>query len=258
MMADMTSTPSTLPVRVLGSRDALGEAAGRDIAGAIRTAVAENGSARVIFAAAPSQSETLATLATAPGIDWSRVDAFHMDEYVGLSEDAPERFAKWLRRYLFDRLPFRSVNLLIPGAEPESEAARYAGLLAEAPVDVVVLGIGVNGHIAFNDPPVADFDDPLLAKVVELDEDCRQQQVDDDCFARIEDVPHKAITLTVPALLAGRRLFCVVPGALKAAAVRATLAEPVSTDWPSTVLRTHPNCTLYLEPESAALLEQVA
>jgi glucosamine-6-phosphate deaminase len=251
----MSIQPPVLAVQHLSSRAELGATAGRDIADAVRAAIAERGSARVAFAAAPSQSETLAQLIVAPGIDWSRVDAFHLDEYVGLPAGAPERFALWLRRHLFDRLPLRSVNLIDPGADPDREAARYAALLAEGPLDVVVLGIGVNGHIAFNDPPVADFTDPLLVKVVELDEECRRQQVEDECFARLEDVPTRAVTLTVPALVSGRRLFCVVPGAGKAAAVRATLEEPLSTAWPSTILRQHPACTLYLEPASASQLE---
>jgi glucosamine-6-phosphate deaminase len=251
----MRIQPPALSVQLLPSRAELGRTAGRDVADAIRKAIADQGTARVVFAAAPSQSETLASLVAAPDLDWSRVDAFHMDEYVGLAPGAPERFALWLRRNLFDRLPFRSVHLIDPDADPDGEAARYAALLAEEPIDAVVLGIGVNGHIAFNDPPVADFTDALLVKVVELAEDCRRQQVDDDCFARIEDVPTRAVTLTVPALLSGRRLFCVVPGASKAAAVRATLAEPLSTAWPSTVLRQHPDCTLYLEPASASQLE---
>ena len=251
----MRIQPSALSVQLLSSRAELGRTAGRDIADAIRKAIADQGTARVVFAAAPSQSETLESLQAAADIDWSRVDAFHMDEYVGLATGAPERFALWLRRNLFDRLPLRSVHLIDPGTDPDREAARYAGLLAEGPIDAVVLGIGVNGHVAFNDPPVADFADPMLVKVVELDEDCRRQQVDDDCFARIEDVPARAVTLTVPALLSGRRLFCVVPGASKAAAVRATLTEPLSTTWPSTALRQHPDCTLYLEPASASWLE---
>jgi glucosamine-6-phosphate deaminase len=251
----MSIQPSALSVQLLSSRAELGKTAGRDVADAIRTAIAEQGTARVVFAAAPSQSETIESLVSAPGIDWSRVDAFHMDEYVGLAAGAPERFALWLRRNLFDRLPFRSAHLIDPGADPGREADRYAALLAAGPIDAVVLGIGVNGHVAFNDPPVADFADPVLVKVVELDEDCRRQQVDDDCFARIEDVPTRAVTLTIPALLSGRQLFCVVPGASKAAAVRATLEEPLSTAWPSTVLRQHPACTLYLEPASASRLE---
>jgi glucosamine-6-phosphate deaminase len=254
-MPPMSLQPSTLSVQLLSSRAELGETAGRDVANAVRDAISERGSARVVFAAAPSQSETLESLVTAAGIDWSRVDAFHLDEYVGLAAGAPEHFALWLRRNLFDRLPFRSVNLIDPGADPDREARRYAALLAEGPIDVVVLGIGVNGHLAFNDPPVADFTDPLLVKVVELDGECRRQQVEDECFARITDVPTRAVTLTIPALLSGRRLFCVVPGAGKAAAVRATLEEPLSTAWPSTVLRQHPACTLYLEPASASQLE---
>lgn len=258
-MIDMDHRSSSPAVRVFSSRSELGMVAAQEIASAIRATIAENGRARVAFAAAPSQSETLAYLAEAGDIDWSLVDAFHLDEYVGLAKDAPERFANWLRRHLFDRLPFRSVQIIDPDPDDaENEARRYAAVIAEAPLDVVVLGIGVNAHIAFNDPPVADFDDPVFAKVVDLDESCRQQQVDDECFVRLDDVPGSAVTLTIPALMAGRRLFCVVPGALKANAVRATLEEPVTTGWPSTVLRTHPDCRLYLDPASAELLAEIS
>ena len=253
MMARM----SVLPMHVFGSRIDLGVAAARDIAGALRDAVAERGEARVVFAAAPSQKETLDALVAGSDLPWDRIDAFHMDEYVGLPPGAPERFAQWLRRTLFDRVPFRSVDVIDPDDDATAEAARYARAIA-GPIDVVVLGIGVNGHIAFNDPGVADFADPYLAKVVELDEQCRMQQVQDDCFARLADVPATAITLTIPALMSGRRLFCVVPGAVKARAVHATFAEPISTRWPSTILRSHPGCTVYLDAEAAEQLEGVA
>src|SRR5690606_22588928 len=134
-------------------------------------------------------------LVAADGIDWARVTAFHMDEYLGLPAGAPERFALWLREAIFDRLPFAAVHLIEPGDDPDATAAQYAELLAQAPVDLVCLGIGQNGHLAFNDPPVADLDDPLDVKVVTLDHACRQQQVDDECFATLEEVPHRAITL---------------------------------------------------------------
>ncbi|WP_067499059.1 6-phosphogluconolactonase [Actinoplanes sp. TFC3] len=254
----MSEVESTLVVKVFGSRADLGAAAARDIALAIGDAVAAHDSARVVFAAAPSQRETLAALAASPGVPWERVDALHMDEYVGLPPGAPERFGAWLRRHLFDRVPLRSIDVIDPGDDAEAEAARYDAVLAAGPVDVVVLGVGVNGHIAFNDPPVADFRDPRLAKVVHLDEQSRVQQVQDNCFARLEDVPRTAVTLTVPALLRGRRLFCLVPGAIKAPAIRATLREPISTRWPSTILRTHPDCAVYLDADAASLLREPA
>jgi glucosamine-6-phosphate deaminase len=225
-------------------------AAASDIAAALRSALATQPNVRAIFAAAPSQADTLAALAAAPGVDWDRVTAFHMDDYIGLAPQAPERFATWLDRHLFDRLPFGEVHRIIPEPDPARAASDYARLLSEATIDVVCLGIGVNGHIAFNDPPVADFDDPLDVKIVDLDQVCRQQQVDDECFARIADVPRQAITLTIPMLLRGRRLFCVVPGSSKRGAVRQALYGPIATTCPASILRTHADCTLYLDPES--------
>lgn len=241
-------------VHVFDTRAAMGAAAASDVADELRARLNAQERVRMVFAAAPSQAEMLDALVAAEGIDWSRVDAFHMDEYLGLPEGAPERFAQWLIRNLFDRVGFGSVTLIDGDADPGGAARDYAALLDEAPIDIVCCGIGVNGHIAFNDPPVADLRDPLDVKVVELDAACRQQQVADDCFATVEDVPTHAITLTVPRLLRADRLFCVVPGALKADAVRATFTEPVGTAWPSTVLRLHPQCTFYFDADAARLL----
>jgi glucosamine-6-phosphate deaminase len=232
------------------SRQQMGAAAAVDIAAELRARLARQSGVRMIFAAAPSQSDVLDALVAAPGIEWNRVTAFHMDEYVGLRSAAPERFAQWLDRHLFSRLPFASVHAITPEPSPEAAAKAYAEALSAAPIDIVCLGIGVNGHIAFNDPPVADFNDPLDVKLVELDEVCRQQQVDDDCFPRLQDVPEKALTLTIPRLLRADRLFCVVPGAFKRDAIRKTLSGPIATDCPASILRTHPNCTLYLDAES--------
>lgn len=237
-------------VQVLGSRDMMGAAAARDIAEALRRALAIKDNVRMVFAAAPSQSEVLAALASAPDIDWRRVTAFHMDEYIGLAPDAPERFAHWLNRHLFDRVPFQLVHRIVPEPDPVAAATHYAALLAEAPIDIICLGIGVNGHIAFNDPPVANFTDPLDVKIVTLDDECRQQQVDDDCFPRFEAVPEQAITLTVPRLMRAEKLFCIVPGRLKRDAVRAALYDPISTRCPASILRQHADCTLYLDTES--------
>ena len=239
-----------LRVKSFANRRDMGSFAADEIATELRARLAKQAGVRMIFASAPSQSDVIDALAAEPGIDWSRVTAFHMDEYIGLAPDAPERFGSWLGRYIFDRLPFGAVHRVLPGDDPEATARDYAALLAEAPIDIVQLGIGVNGDIAFNDPPVADFNDPLDVKVVELDEVCRQQQVDDKCFATLADVPLRAITLTVPQLMRGERLFCMVPGTLKRNAVRAALEGPVSTECPASILRQHPNCTLYLDAES--------
>jgi glucosamine-6-phosphate deaminase len=243
--------PVTSPrLRVFTSREAMGRAAAADVVAELRERLARQDRVRMIFAAAPSQQEVLDGLVAAD-LDWSRVTAFHMDEYLGLPADAPERFASWLDRALFDRIPFGTVHRLDPDPDPEQEVERYSALLAEAPVDVVCLGIGQNGHLAFNDPPVADLADPVPVKVVELDEACRRQQVDDECFASLAEVPRQAITLTIPRLLDADRLFCVVPGRAKRAAVAATLTAPVSAENPATALRTHHDVTLYLDSDSA-------
>jgi glucosamine-6-phosphate deaminase len=239
-----------LRIEAFDSRDAMATKAAGDIAAELRRRLAAQPGVRMIFAAAPSQADTLAMLCQEPGIDWSRVTAFHMDEYIGLPTGAPERFASWLDDHVFTKLPFAAVHHIVPGPDPQRTAADYATLLAAAPIDLVCLGIGVNGHVAFNDPPVADFDDPLEVKVVTLDLACRQQQVDDDCFASLAEVPEQAITLTIPRLLRADALFCVVPGRSKRNAVREALQGPIATSCPASILRTHPACTLYLDPES--------
>jgi glucosamine-6-phosphate deaminase len=230
----------------------MGQAAAADVAEALRRRLSAAEGVRMIFAAAPSQAEMLESLAGQPSIDWARVTAFHMDEYIGLPVGAPQRFGTWLRRHLFDRVPFGRVHVIEPDPVPKSAARSYATLLREAPIDIVCLGIGVNGHLAFNDPPVADLRDALDVKVVELDEVCRQQQVDDGCFPSFGEVPTHAVTLTIPRLLEAEELFCVVPGTVKRRAVWRTLHDPIGTACPSTALRTHPHCTLYLDREAAA------
>ncbi|MHC8509061.1 MAG: 6-phosphogluconolactonase [Rhodospirillales bacterium] len=239
-----------MTVSSCADRAGMAAAAAADAAAVIREALAAKGNARVVLAAGVSQTEILAALAAAPDIDWGRVTAFHMDEYIGLPEGAPQRFAVWLDEQIFLRLPFKEVHRMSPDPNPETEIRRYAGLLAEAPVDLVCLGIGVNGHIAFNDPPVADFDDPHDIKIVEMDAVCRQQQVDDGGFAAIEDVPKTAVTLTVPRLLRAARLVCTVPGAHKRPAVGVALSGPIETACPASILRRQENCALYLDSEA--------
>lgn len=244
-----------MDIRIFSDRAELGANAAHDISAALRDRIARTGHARVIFAAAPSQSEMIEALSREPRVDWSAVTAFHMDEYIDLDVAAPQGFGQWLRARLFDRLPFGEVYYL--GTSGTAESARtYAEALNDEPIDIVCLGIGVNGHLAFNDPSVADFDDPVLVKEVELDTTCRRQQVDDGCFSLINEVPRRALTLTIPALLAGRRLFCVVPGGAKATAVRDAIIGPLSTTCPASVLRRHKDCTLYLDQQSAALLDR--
>jgi glucosamine-6-phosphate deaminase len=242
-------------VQVAESRIAMGRQAAADIANEIRALLRKKAGIRMVFAAAPSQSEMLTSLCSEKDIDWTRVTAFHMDEYLGLPADAPQSFGSWLRRAIFDRLPFAAVHLIEPGDAPEQSAAQYASKLTEAPIDIVCCGIGVNGHLAFNDPP-ADFDDPLTVKIVSLDAQCRQQQVDDKCFATLDNVPTQALTMTVPALLAARAVFCTVPGSAKSDAVRRALLDPIDPMCPASALRRHPRCTMFLDQESASGLRR--
>jgi len=243
-----------MDVCLTNSRAELGMLAARDIGAALRRALRSKPQVRMILAAAPSQGEMLAALVEEPGIDWGRVTAFHMDEYIDLPDDAPQRFGAWLQRAFFELVPLQEVNLISPQPDAEAKCRDYAAKLAIAPIDLVLLGIGTNGHLAFNDPP-ADLNDPLAVKVVKLDTKCREQQVLDGCFARLEDVPETAITLTIPTLLSGRELFCCVPGSHKSEAVFSMFHSPVSGACPATALRTHPRCTLYLDSDSNRLME---
>lgn len=244
-----------LNVQVYESRQEMGRQAALQAAEHLRALLREQEAVRAVFAAAPSQTEFLQELCAQPGIDWKRVQGFHMDEYEGLGRDRAESFGRFLAERVFDRLPFGAVEYINGTAEDmEAECLRYAGLLDRAPIDVVFLGIGENGHIAFNDPAVADFHDGRRVKLVELDQVCRQQQVNDKCFQALEQVPRRAVTLTVPTLFEARRLFCVVPAASKAWAVRHTLLGPVSEACPASILRRHPAAALYLDEESAAML----
>lgn len=243
-----------LPVRIYDTRRNMGEAAAADVAACIRELLAVKQEIYMIFAAAPSQNEFLAALAAAPGIEWNRIHALHMDEYVGLPSDAPQGFGNFLRAAIFDKVPFASVDYIGTESDPEETCRRYAALLQGIQVDIVCMGIGENGHIAFNDPPVADFNDPLTIKKVALDETCRLQQVHDGCFARIEEVPRYAVTLTVPTMFRARYIFCIVPAPTKANAVRATVCGPISEQCPASILRTHEHAILYTDSDSAALL----
>ena len=205
---------------------------------------------RMVFAAAPSQNEFLQALVAAEGMDWSRVTAFHMDEYIGLTSASPQRFSQFLQERLFERVRPGKVHLIDCSSTVDEECARYGKLLSEAPIDIICLGIGENGHIAFNDPPVADFNDEFIIKAVELDAACRQQQVNDGCFPDVPSVPTHALTLTISALMSGKHLFCIVPGPTKREAVSRTLHDPITTACPATILRTHPDCTMYVDHDS--------
>ena len=242
-----------LEVRIYESRGEMGHAAALDIKNKIKECLAAQAEINMIFAAAPSQNEVLASLASDKEIEWERVNAFHMDEYIGLPSSAPQGFGNFLREHIFDLAPFKSINLINTEAGAEEEAERYSALLQANPTDIVVMGIGENGHIAFNDPPVADFNDKRTVKPVKLDEICRNQQVNDGCFEKIDDVPTHALTLTVPTLMSAPHVFCIVPAKTKANAVRETVYGEIDEHCPATVLRTKKDAVLYLDPDSAAL-----
>lgn len=244
-----------LRVLIFDNRASMGEEAGCEAAECIRKLLAEKEELNIIFAAAPSQNETLAALLKAEDIDWSRINAYHMDEYVGLPLKHQAGFRNYLNRTIFEKLPFKTVNLINGNAEnPEEEACRYGKLLEMHPADICLLGVGENGHLAFNDPPVADFRDPVLAKVVQLEETCRMQQVHDGCFDRLSEVPTHAITVTIPGLTAARYMFCSVPSSTKAEAVKHMLNGSVSESCPASVLTRHSDAVLYLDLDSAASL----
>jgi glucosamine-6-phosphate deaminase len=242
-------------VEVFASTAAMGKAAAADGAKLIRASLESKGSARVIIATGNSQDAMVASLVNSPSIDWNRVEVFHMDEYLGISADHPASFRRWLREKVADRVKPKQMNLL-QGDAPEAaaEIRRYAGLLTQAPIDVCFLGIGENGHIAFNDPHTADFNDPEIAKIVTLDERCRNQQVGEGHFRTLDDVPQRAITLTCTGLMRSENLICCVPEARKADAVHHSLEGEISTSCPGSLLRTHPHATIYLDRDSAQRL----
>ena len=240
-----------LKVKIYETRQELGENAAKEAAAKIKELIASKGEINIVFAAAPSQNEFLASLVTDKEIDWNKINAFHMDEYVGISKDAPQAFGNFFRDRIFGKVPFKSVNYIdVSTKDPEKECERYAALLKKHPADIIFMGIGENGHIAFNDPPVADFNDKKVVKVVELDERCRQQQVNDGCFATLDEVPKYAITLTVPTLMSADYIFYMVPGKTKTEAVTNTLKGEISTACPASILRKHDNAILYIDKDS--------
>ena len=250
-------TKDLLSVEIYDTRAEMGKAAGALAAKRIKEILAVKEAANVIFAAAPSQNEMLAALIEAEGIDWGRVNAFHMDEYIGLSADAPQGFGNFLKDAIFGKLPFKSVNYInCEAKEVDAECQRYTALLKANPVDVVLLGIGENGHIAFNDPHVADFNDSATVKAVELDEVCRQQQVNDGCFKTLSEVPKYALTLTIPTLVSAKHLVCTVPAATKAWAVGRTVNGEINEECPATIMRKHNSVVMFCDSDSGRELLQ--
>ena len=253
-MMTKTFKADKLTVNVYDNRKNLGIAAAAAIASCIKDLLKVKPEIYIIFAAAPSQNEMLEALVSDKEIEWNRIHALHMDEYVNLPADAPQGFGNFLKRAIFDHVPFASVELIGTDADSEAACLRYNKILEENIVDIVLLGIGENGHIAFNDPHVADFNDPLRIKKVDLDNKCRQQQVNDGCFETIDQVPTHALTLTVPTLYNVENAFCVVPTKAKAEAIRKTVMGPIDESCPASIMRTHNNVTLYIDTDSASLL----
>lgn len=246
-----------LNVYVYETRPMMGKAAAAVIAAEIRYLIDEHGRAVVIFASAPSQNEFLANLVEAPDIDWSRVVAFHLDEYLGMNENAPQSFRRFLIDRLVNKVPLGEFHgLRGDAADGTSEAKRYAEVLKENPPDIAVLGIGENGHLAFIDPPFCNFEDPEPVKVVQLDEVCRRQQVNDGAFQSLDQVPGNALSLTIPTLMAVPKVFPIAPGPAKRQAIKNAVEGPISTTCPASILRTHPEGHLFIDLDSAELLHR--
>ena len=233
----------------------MGKAAAEAAAARIRELAAGNDVVSVIFATGASQMPTLDALTSIPGLPWNKIVGFHMDEYIGLSDQHPASFRRYLRERLTDKVSMRKFYGVDGTAtDPEETCRKYAELLRQHNPQLCLLGIGENGHLAFNDPAEADFNDPLDIKIVSLDHECRQQQVNEGWFSSIPEVPAQAITLTIPTLLRVPVLIASVPGKRKAHIVHRTLTEPISTRCPATILRNHPGTTVYLDPDSSVEL----
>jgi glucosamine-6-phosphate deaminase len=241
-------------VAVLASLDAMASAAAQRAAGLLRDAVAARGVAHAMFATGNSQLAFVDALLADATVPWADIVVFHMDEYVGVGPEHPAGFRHWIHDRIEVPAHPRATHYIDGLADPASECLRYAQLLRQFPLDLCCLGIGENGHLAFNDPPVADFADPLDLKVVRLDDGCRRQQVNEGHFPSEADVPDEAVTVTIPALLRAARVLAVVPEARKAEPVRRALEGPVGTACPASILQRTGHATVFLEPESAALL----
>jgi glucosamine-6-phosphate deaminase len=250
-----TFTVDAATVTVHANVESMARAAADEAANVLRGAVAARGVANAMFATGNSQLAFVqALVAETPDVPWGDTIVFHMDEYVGVGPEHPAGFQRWIRERIAEPAHPRQVHYVAGLGDPAAECARYAALLRDHPLDLCCLGIGENGHLAFNDPPVADFDDRLDVKVVELDAGCRLQQVHEGHFPGLDAVPARAITVTVPALLRAGRVLAVVPEARKAESVLAALTGPVRTTCPASALRTIGHASIHLDPDSARLL----
>lgn len=252
-----TLTVDSLAVQVYNTKETMGEAAAEFVAGNIQSVLEEKEQVNLMLATGASQFAFLDAFKRIDSVDWSRITTFHLDEYIGIRSDHKASFRKYLHDRIIDEVQPKEAYFL-NGDAPDiaEEIKRYEQLLKSNPIDVACIGIGENGHIAFNDPPIADFDDPQLVKIVELDHKSRQQQVGEGWFGSLEEVPEQALTLTIPAILQSDVISCVVPDERKAQAVRDALYGPVSTDCPASVLRTHSDTVLFLDEHSASELDR--
>ncbi|HLH37646.1 MAG TPA: glucosamine-6-phosphate deaminase [Bryobacteraceae bacterium] len=245
-------------VRICASREELGRAAAQRAVEVISGAIRRKGQARIIVATGNSQIPSIHALVES-AVDWSRVDVFHMDEYIGLSPDHPASFRRWIRERVAEKVHPRNVfYLAADAADLKAEVERYSKLLLAAPIDAAFLGFGENGHIAFNDPPFADFNDPATVKEVVLDAASRRQQVGEGHFPDLSSVPEKALTITCPGLFRAAHWICSVPERRKAEAVRNALTLEISEKCPATLVRRHPDARVFLDRESASLLKQAS
>ncbi|MBV9264611.1 MAG: glucosamine-6-phosphate deaminase [Acidobacteriaceae bacterium] len=246
-----TITTEKLNLHIFKTPQELGAAAARHAADRMRSLAQKYEIVPVVFATGNSQLETLRALVQMPDIPWEKIIGFHLDEYIGISDQHPASFRRYLREELASRVPIREFYYLEGDSpDPNETCLQYAGLLREYDPQLCLIGIGENGHLAFNDPPVADFSDPTDVKIVTLDEACRRQQVAEGWFPSFADVPETAISLTIACLFRIPELIASVPGERKRVVVRRTMEEPISTDCPSTILRTHPNVHVYLDANS--------
>jgi len=247
---------ANLQIEIHDTKPALGKAAAAFAAEGLRAALSQRGQARLILATGASQFEFLNGLVEESGIDWSRVTCFHLDEYAGLPESHPASFRRYLKERFAARVPELGAFHYVDGEASDlpAECARLGGLIGAAPIDVACVGIGENGHLAFNDPP-ADFETDQAYIVVELDEACRRQQLGEGWFPTLADVPARAVSMSIRQIMRSRRVVCTVPDARKANAVRACLGGPVSNLAPASILQQHPDCRVFLDRDSAALLK---
>ncbi len=246
-----TTLTYSMKMTIAPSRKEMGIAAGRCGEELLVSLLAAKETVRVIMGSAPSQDDVLGYLKASKKIDWSRIEVFHMDEYIGISADDKAAFSNYLDRTLFNTLKVKAFHkILAETKDPQAVCDEYSKLLLAEPIDVVFLGIGENGHIAFNDPDMADLKDPLAMKIVSLDDVCRMQQVHDGCFKTFDDVPKQALSLTVPTLMSGAHLVCTVPTAKKNNACLRMILGSISAECPATAMRLHPDCNFFMDNES--------